>query len=392
MHVGRTVFAQLMDFIPRHEFRQIVRQYRGEHRLRRFSCWDQFMVMAFAQLTYRESLRDIETCLQALAPTLYHAGIRHAVPRSTLADANEKRPWQIYHDLALSLVADARSLYRNDQLVADLDSAVYAFDATNIELCLSLFPWATAANHLKTSAGIKLHTLFHVQSELPVFTRVSVAHVREVLMMDELFYEPGAYYLFDRGYTDFARLHRIEEERAFFVIRAKRDLRFRRIYSGDVDKTLGILSDQIGRLIIKRSREGYPGKLRRITCLDLETNEEITLLTNNFDLPATTIGQMYRSRWRIELFFKWIKQHLRIKAFYGTTPNAVHTQVWIALTVYVLVAIARKRLKLELPMYTILQTLSLTLFEKTPINQLLASAGTKIDPTDAQKQLNLFDS
>jgi hypothetical protein len=390
MHLGRTVFSQLMDFVPRHEFRQIVKRHKGEHRVRRFSCWDQFLSMSFAQLSYRESLRDIETCLRALGPALYHSGIRAQVSRSTLADANERRPWQMYQELALSLISRARVLYRGDRFLAEIDTAVYALDATIIELCLKLFPWATAANHQATVAGVKLHTLLDVQSNLPVFARVSEANMHEVRMLDELLFEPGAFYVLDRGYTHFGRLKKIDNAGAFFVIRGKRGLRFVRVKSHPVDKAWGVRVDQTIRLIIPLSVAGYPDCVRRIRYFDAEKDRSFIFLTNNFVLDPLTIAELYRSRWKIELFFRWIKQHLRIKAFYGTTPNAVNTQIWIALTVFVLVAIVKKELNIELSLYTILQILSVTLFEKEPINQVLADHQGLIQTVDDPNQLKLF--
>ena len=391
MNVGRTVFSQLMGFVPYKEFRRIVRHHRGERRVRHFSCWEQYLSMAFAQLTYRESLRDIEACLRSLGPTLYHSGLRSTVSRSTLADANERRSWKIYQDLALVLIERARVLYRDDRLLSEIESAVYALDATTIELCLALFPWARAQNHLATCAGVKLHTLLDVQRNIPVFARVSVANLYEVHILDELVFEPGAFYVLDRGYTDFARLKTIDASGAFFVMRAKKGLRFARIVSHPVDKARGVNVDQTIHLVIKRSIEGYPDALRRIKFFDMEKNRSFIFLTNNFLLDAALIAELYRSRWKIELFFKWIKQHLRIKAFYGTSFNAVNTQIWIALSIFVLVAIVKKELKLEQSLYTILQILSITLFEKEPINQVLIDHQGLIQTPDDPNQLNLFD-
>jgi hypothetical protein len=346
MHVGRTVFSQLIDFVPYKEFLRIVKRHRGEYRVRHFSCWEQFLTMAFAQLTYRESLRDIETCLRSLGSTLYHSGIRSTISRSTLADANERRPWKIYQDLALVLIDRARVLYRDDRLLREIDNAVYALDATTIDLCLALFPWARAQAHQATCGGVKLHTLLDIQRNLPVFAWVSVAHLYEVYILDDLVFEPGAFYIFDRACTDFTRLKRIDSSGAFFVIRAKKHLRFARMLSHPVDKTRGVNVDQTIHLVIKRSLEGYPDALRRIKFFDMEKNRTFVFLTDNFLLDAALIAELYRSRWKIELFFKWIKQHLRIKAFYGTTPNAVNTQIWIALALFVLVAIVKKELRL----------------------------------------------
>lgn len=391
MFVGASVFSQLMDFVPRYEFRQIVKRHKGDHRVRRFSCWEQFLVMAFAQLTYRESLRDIETCLRSLSGALYHAGIRARVSRSTLADANEHRSWKMYQDLALVLIARARRLYRQERFIDGLDNAIYALDATNIELCLKLFPWATAPVHQAIAGGIKLHTQLDVQANLPVFARVSRGNVNERLFLDDVVFEPGSFYLMDRGYVDFRRLKMIDQAGAYFVIRGKRDLRFERLYSHPADRAWGVRADQTIRLVVPLSLSYYPDHLRRVKIRDLETRQTIVLLTNNFLLDGLTIGQLYRSRWQVELFFKWIKQHLRIKAFYGTTFNAVSTQVWIALATFVLVAIAKKELKLEGSLYSILQILSVTLFEKSPIKEVLsAHEGMIIAPHDAN-QLTLFN-
>jgi hypothetical protein len=391
MNIGKSVFSQLMDEIDQHEFRQLVHRHKRGGRKYRFSCWEQFLAMAFAQLTYRESLRDIETCLHSLGAKLYHSGIRTEVSRSTLAHANEHRPWQIYRDLTLSLIARARVLYQDDRLISELESAVYALDATVIELCLKLFPWAKAAHHQKTTAGIKLHTQLDVQSTLPVFARVSEADMHEVRILDEILFEPGAFYIVDRAYTDFARLNKIDHAGAFFVIRAKKGLRFTRVASHLVDKAWGVRVDQTIRLEVPRSLQGYPDCLRRIKFFDLEQERTFIFLTNNFVLDAMTIAELYHKRWTIELFFKWIKQHLRIKAFFGTSPNAVNTQVWIALAVFVLVAIIKKKLKLEASLYTILQILSVTLFEKDPINQVLTRTQLLIDNECNSNQLSLFN-
>lgn len=391
MHLGRTVFSQLMDFIPRHEFRAIVRRHRGERYAKRFSCWDQFLCMVFAQLSSREGLRDIETCLRAFDADLYHCGFRSKVSRSTLADANERRPWQIFEELAQTLIVRARILYRDDRFIADVDSAVYAFDSSIIELCLQLYPWARAANHLKTAAGIKLHTLLDVHAHLPVFSRVSVAHLNDMRMLDELVFDPGAFYVLDRGFTDFARLKRIDLAGAFFVIRAKRRLRFRRLQSHVLDKTCGLRVDQAIILKVPKSFDAYPDRLRRIKYFDAEKNRSFVYLTNNFLLDARLIAELYRSRWQIELFFKWIKQHLRIKAFYGRSPNAVKTQIWIAITVFVLVAIIKKELKINHSLYTILQILSVSLFQKEPISQLLTAPMCIIQDDSITNQLSLFN-
>ena len=391
MNFGKTVFSQLMDQIDPNEFRCIVQRQNTHRRKYRFSCWEQFLCMAFAQLTYRESLRDIESCLRSLGPKLYHSGIRSSVCRSTLAHANEHRSWKIYQELALALIAKAQRLYRDDRFLADLDSAVYAFDSTIIKLCLELFPWARAANHQVTCAGVKLHTLLDVQSHIPVFARVTAANVGDLRILDELIFEAGAFYVLDRGYTGFTSLKRIDNAGAFFVIRAKRDLRFSRVYSHTRPKIGNVRVDQTITLVVPRSREEYPDQLRRIKVFDAVNKCSLVFLTNNFVLDALTVAELYRLRWKIELFFKWIKQHLRIKAFYGTTPNAVSTQIWIALSVYVLVAIVKKELGLEQPLYTILQILSVALFEKEPISQVLTTFERKIQHGPPRNQLNLFN-
>jgi hypothetical protein len=392
MHVGRTVFSQLMDFVPRQEFRSIVHRHRGEHRIKSFSCWDQFLCMAFAQLTAREGLRDIESCLRSFERELYHCGFRSKISRSTLADANEKRPWQIFEDLALLLIAHARRLYQGDRFLEEIDNAVYAFDSSIIELCLQLYPWARAANHLKTAAGIKLHTLLDVQADLPVFARVSVANLGDVRMLDELFFEAGAFYVLDRGYMDFARLWNIHRAGAFFVIRAKHGLRFRRIDSQIVDRATGVQVDQVIHLKVPRSLDGYPDRLRRIKFYDATEQRTFVYPTNNELIEARLIADLYKSRWQIELFFKWIKQHLRIKAFFGRSPNAVKTQIWIAISIFVLVAILKKELRLDHSLNTILQILSVSLFVKEPIYQRLTATPCLNHDPSSTKQLYLFNS
>lgn len=373
-----------------HEFRNAVKHYNGNQRVRSFSCWDQFLCMAFAQLTYRESLRDIESCLRALQSRLYHSGLRGKMSRSTLADANEKRPWQIYELFGLALIDKARILYRDDKFLADLEDAVYAFDSTMIDLCLTLFPWAHPAGHTSSTAAMKLHTLFDLQSNLPSFVRVSPASVQDVLMLDKLHFEAGAFYVLDRGYLDFERLQRIDKSRAFFVIRAKRSVQFKRVLSHAVNKTTGVMVDQTVSLAFPRSHKAYPDHLRRIKFLDRIHNRRLVFLTNNFLLDAFTITELYRSRWRIELFFKWIKHHLRIKAFYGTSPNAVKTQIWIAISIFVLVAILKKEYNLDQSLSTILQILSVTLFEKEPIYQVLTNTIPQLHDPSPPNQLSLF--
>jgi hypothetical protein len=388
MNVGRTVLSQLMEFVPRHEFRQAVERYDGNHRVRRFTCWDQFLCMCFAQLTYRESLRDIEACLRAVPDKLYHMGIRARPSRNTLAVANEKRDWRIYAEVAHWLIDEARRLYAAEPLAVALKETVYALDSTTIDLCLSVFPWA----HFKETKGaVKVHTLLDLRGPIPSFIRITHGKVGDVLILDELIPEQGAIYVMDRGYVDFTRLYRLTEWRAAFVIRAKKDLKYRRLYSRPVDKTTGLICDQIIVLTGRETRDAYPAKLRRVRYEDLETGKDLTFLTNDFSFPALTIAGLYRSRWGVELFFKWIKQHLRIKSFYGTSPNAVRTQIWIAICAYLLVAIARKRLGIEQDLHSMLQVLSISLFEKTLVRELLSPPGyiSKFDPDP--NQLPLFD-
>jgi len=365
-----------------------VRRYRGDYRVRGFSCHDQFLSMAFAQLTYRESLRDIETCLRALQPKLYHAGFRGRIARNTLANANKHRDWRIYADLAQELIARARKLYSADDFGVALEQTAYAFDSTTIDLCLSLFPWA---RFRRRKGAVKLHTLLDLRGNIPCFVHVSHGKIHDVTALDHLILEAGAFYIFDRGYIDFARLYRFTQQMAFFIVRGKRNLDYARQASRRVDKSTGLRSDQ--KIILKgpKTCKEYPTALRRITYVDADTKRRFTFLTNNLTLPALTIARLYKCRWQVELFFKWIKQHLRIKAFYGTSPNAVKTQVWIAICVYVLVAIVKKELKLDRSLYEILQILSVTLFEKTPIFEALTSPNcTNNDPL-RPNQLTLFD-
>jgi len=370
MHSGRIVFSQVMDFLPVHSFRTCVRRYQGNRKIRRFSCLDQFLVMAFAQLTYRESLRDIEACLRALQPKLYHMGIRSRVARTTLAKANEVRDWRIYADFAQILIGKARGLYADEDFGKELgDATLYALDATTIDLCLSLFPWA---RFRRTKAAVKLHTLMDLRGSIPTFIHVSDGKLHDVNVLDLLLPEPGAYYVMDRGYLDFARLHALHQSQAFFVTRAKRNLRFRRRYSSEVDKSTGLQCDQTILLNTYATASKYPEPLRRIRFLDLKTHKHLIFLTNQFDLPALTIARLYKLRWQIELFFKWIKQHLRIKAFYGTSENAVKTQIWIAISTYLTVAILKKELGLEQSLYTILQVLSVSLFERIPLQDAIS--------------------
>jgi hypothetical protein len=388
MPEGRTVFAQVMDVMPRRAFERCVRRYDGNHRVRAFSCYDQFLCLAFAQLTYRESLRDIETCLRALQPKLYHAGLRGRVARSTLADANEGRDWRIYADFAQALIHRARALYCHEPFAVEVAQTAYAFDATTIDLCLALFPWASFRRH---KAAVKLHTLLDLRAQIPTFVAITHGKAADVTLLDALVVEPGAYYVVDRGYTDFGRLYRLTQSLAFFVIRGKRGLDYVRRESRPVDKSTGLRSDQTIGLCGPKTATLYPVPLRRITYVDLDTGQRFVFLTNNFALPPLEIALLYQRRWQIELFFKWIKQHLRIKAFYGTTINAVKTQVWIAISVYVLVAILKKELRLERSLYEILQILSVTLFERVPIHQALSLTAVP-DPTiDSCNQLPLFD-
>lgn len=389
MYEGRTIFSQLLDYLPRHTFRRLVKRYSGDYRVRTFTCWDQFLAMFFAQFTYRESLRDIEACLGAIPDRLYHLGFRcPAISRATLADANEKRDWRIYADFAQVLIHEARQLYTGEDLGLDLDQTVYALDATTIDLCLALFPWA----HFRRRKGaIKLHTLLDLQGSIPTFIRITSGKASELSVLDELIPEPGAIYVMDRGYTDFRRLYGLHQARAFFVIRGKKGLDFRRRYSRPVDRSSGLICDQTIVLQGPRTATLYPKPLRRVCVQDPETKKRITLLTNDFHLSARDVGELYRCRWKVELFFKWIKQHLRIKAFYGTSENAVKTQIWIAISVYVLVAIVRKRLGIERDLYTLLQILSLTLLEKTELLPALSGDRRAGQEEPSANQLQLFN-
>jgi len=387
MYTGKLIFSQVIDFMPMHTFRRCVARYQGDHNVRSFTCLDQYLCMAFAQLTYRESLRDIEACLRAQQQKLYHMGIRGTVAKSNLADANEQRSWRIYADLAHSLIITARTLYSNEPFGIDLEQTVYALDATTIDLCLSMFPWATFR---QTKAAIKLHTLLDLRGNIPTFIYISDGSVHDVNILDVLPIEPGAFYVMDRGYLDYARLNAISLAAGFFVTRSKSNLRCRRIYSHQVDRSTGLRYDQTIMLTGFYSLRDYPDKLRRIKYYDTDTNKTLIFLTNNFSLPALTIAQLYRCRWQVELFFKWIKQNLRIKNFYGTSQNAVKTQIWIAISVYVLVAILKKRLNIPTSLYTILQILSVTVFERIPLLQLLTETILAEEILDSQNQLNLF--
>ena len=388
MYQGQTVFSQLMDFLPRHSFRQCVSRYQGNYRMRSFSCYDQFLCMAFAQLTFRESLRDIECCLGALKEKLYHAGFRGHVSRSTLADANENRDWRIYADFAQLLIHQARTLYLKEDFGVQLNETVYALDSSTIDLCLSLFPWA---RFRKTKAGIKLHTLLDLRGSIPSFIAITEAKLHDVNILDTLVPEPGAIYVMDRGYLDFERLYALHQAPAFFVTRSKSNTDLRRLYSNPVDKDSGVRCDQIVALGGFYTHQSYPERLRRIKFYDAKRDKRLTFLTNQFTLPAATIADLYRCRWQVETFFKWIKQHLRIKAFYGTSENAVKTQIWIAVAVYVLVAIVKKRMQIGLSLYKILQISSLTLFEKMPLYQAFAQNDYKNKIATIDNQLKLFD-
>ena len=388
MHAGKLVFAQLMAHLPLHTFRQCVANYPSRYPTLTFSHLDQFLCLAFAQLTYRESLRDIETCLRAHQAKLYHLGIRGNIAKSTLADANESRDWRIYQDFALSQIKVARKLYSQDSFAVELEQTVYALDTTTIDLCLSVFPWA---QFRQAKAAVKMHTLLDLRGNIPTFIHISDGKTHEVNVLDILIPEAGSFYIMDRGFTDFARWFTLHQAQAFFVIRGKSNLLCRRVYSRPVDKITGLRCDQTIALTAPKACKDYPQHLRRIKFYDAEHDRHLVFLTNNFDLPALTITQLYRCRWQVELFFKWIKQHLRIKKFYGTTENAVKTQIWIAITVYVLVAIVKKRLNTDASLYTILQILSLTLFEKTQLDQLLKNMEPQIDMQNANNQMNLFN-
>ena len=387
MNSGRTIFAQLMDFLPLHDFRLCVARHLDPAKIRKFSCLDQFLALSFAQLTWRESLRDIEACLRSQKKKLYHMGLRGGIARSTLAEANESRPWQIWQDFAQVLIAQARPLYAGEDLGLDLEQTVYALDATTIELCLALFPWA---RFRQTKGAVRLHLLLDLRGNIPSFAVISDGKTHELTAMDQLIPEPGAIYVMDRGYVDFARLYALDWGKAFFVIRAKRNLKFRRLASAAVDKSVGVQCDQTIMLEGQVSAKAYPAKLRRVRFYDAEKGKRLVFLTNNFELPAPSVATLYKRRWQVELFFKWIKQHLRIKSFYGVSENAVKTQLWIAIAVYVLVAIAKKRLGLDQSLYEILQVLSVNLFEKTPIFQAFAPTEDKNEDPASVEQLELF--
>jgi len=388
MRTGQLILAQLLSLLPRHEFNKCVARYQGNRRARNFRCWEQFAVMAFAQLTFRESLRDIETCLRAMPKKLYHAGIRSVVARSTLAEANESRDWRIWADFAAVLIAEARRLHAQEPFGVRLKANVYVFDATTIDLCLTLFPWAQFRRH---KSAVKMNTLLDLRGNIPCFISITPGSVHEVNAVDELPLEAGSYYVMDRGYVDFLRLYRFNQARAFFIVRAKDNMDYRVRESREVDLATGLRADQSIRLRGIVTRKRYPELLRRVSFTDPETGVHFVFLTNNFDLAASTICRLYHCRWQVELFFKWIKQYLRIKAFFGNSANAVRTQLWIAICVYVLVAIIKKRLDASLSMGELLQILSLTLFEKTPILQVFREAKMTVEQTDKCNPLPLFE-
>jgi hypothetical protein len=388
MDVSQTLFAQLMDFLPWTSFARIVKRYDGDHRVRTLRCTEHFRVMAFAQLTYRESLRDIEACLSAQSAKLYRMGFRGPIPRSTLADANERRDWRMYAEFAHVLIRRARKLYADDPLGVDLTNTVYALDATTIDLCLSLFPWAPFRS---TKAAVKMHTLLDLRGAIPSFIHISDGKLHDVNVLDILLPEPGAFYIMDRAYLDFERLYALKQAGAFFVTRAKTNTAARRIYSATIDRTTGIICDQTVALTGFYSKQSYPEHLRRVRFRDPETGKRLVFLTNNFAVSTATVCNLYKSRWQVELFFKWIKQHLRIKRFYGTSENAVKTQIWIAVSVYVLVAIVKKQLQIDASLHTLLQILSLTLFEKMPIQQAVTGSSTLPEMPGSDNQLQLFD-
>jgi hypothetical protein len=392
MYSGQTVFSQIMDHLPKRRFDGLVKKYKGNHRIRKFSCWDQFLCMSFAQLTYRNSIRDVEACLQAQPKKLYHMGIKGNPSKNNIAEANQNRDWRIYAEFAQILIAQARVLYHDDNPFSiELDNTVYALDASTIDLCLSLFPWA---KFKQTKGAVKLHTLLDIRGSIPTYIAITDGTVHDVNILDELFYEPGSFYVMDRGYVDFKRLYRIHEALSFFIIRAKKNLDYRRLYSAaEKEESTGIRSDQTIRLNGVNTKDDYPEKLRRIRYYDSETDRYFVYLTNNFKIPAKIIAELYKNRWKVELFFKWIKQHLRIKSFFGTTFNAVKTQIWIAISIYVAIAIVRKELAIEMSLYRMLQILSVSLFERVSIYALFTenSSNTRFVPDDDSVQLSFED-
>ena len=389
MNIGRTILAQLLDFMPRYEFNKFVDKYNGNYRVKSFTCWEQFIVMSFAQLTGRESLRDIESCLNAIPTRLYHSGVKSGVKRSTLSEANSKRDWRIYAEFAQVLIQQARDLYKNEHSFSvDIDEIAYALDSSTIDLCLSLFPWAKFRKH---KGAVKIHTQLDLRGSIPTFIEITDGKVHDVNILDLLILEVNTFYIMDRAYLDFERLCKMHQHHCYFVLREKRNFKYRRLYSRRVDKSKGFRCDQIIKLIGFYSSKNYPEKLRRIKLYDKEKDKTIVLLTNNFGYSAEIIADLYKERWKIELFFKWVKQHLRIKKFFGTSLNAVYTQIWIAVCVYLLVAIMKKKLKLEQELYTILQILSVCLFEKVPVNQLFENKNYKNNTISSSNQLILFD-
>ena len=388
MNFGKNVFRQLLQFLPRHEFNLCVRRYRGEHWAKSFTTFDQFLCLAYAQVTGRESLRDIETCLNSHRDKLYHVGFRGSVSRTTLADANERRDYRIFQDFGHVLIGIAQGLYQDDPLAIELEQPLYAFDSTTLDLCLSLFPWA---EFRRTKAAVKMHTLIDLRGSIPTFVAVTTGKVHDVRMLDEMPVSEDAIYTMDRGYVNFARLYAIHKQGAFFVIRAKENLKFKRLYSSPKDKEAGIRADQVTALATQKSQKAYPERLRRVSYVDKERKKRLVFLTNNFDIPARTVADIYKQRWGVELFFKWIKQHLRIKSFYGTSVNAVKSQIWVGLSIYLLVAIAKKRLGIQCSLYTLLQILEVNIFEKKPIISLVSEALKQPnEAVGAGKQLNLF--
>ena len=388
MHAGTTVFAQIMNLLPWRRFHTCVSRYQGDYKIKTFKCAEHFRVMAFAQLTYRESLRDIEACLRAMGSRLYHMGIKSTVSRNNLAHANENRDWRIYADFAQILIQRAKALYANEPLGIDLQSTVYALDSTTIDLCMSLFPWA---HFRRTKSAIKLHTLMNLRGSIPEFIHISDGKMHDVNILDLLVPSPGAFYIMDRGYLDFKRLHQLHQERSFFITRTKSNFKFKRRYSHEVDKSSNVQCDQTIVLSTHYPAKHYPEPLRRIRFYDTDRQKRLIFLTNNFELPAATIAQLYKARWHIEIFFKWIKQNLRIKAFFGTSENAVKLQIWTAVSTYLLVAIMKKELMLDQSLYTILQVLSLSLFEKMPILQAFSKKQLFVQNTQRSNQLTLFD-
>ena len=388
MNSGKTVFRQLLQFLPRLEFNDCVRRYRGEYRIQKFTTFDQFLCLAYAQISGRDSLRDIDTCLNSHKEKLYHIGFRGDVSRTTLADANERRDWRIFEDFGQVLIGTAQNLYRNDSLAIELKQPLFAFDSSTIDLCLSLFPWAEFRS---TKAAVKMHTLIDLRGSIPTFVAITTGKVNDVKMLDKMPVQEDAVYTMDRGYVDYARLYAIHKQGAFFVIRAKDNLKFQRLYSKPKDKDAGVRADQVITLKTKKSRAGYPEQLRRVSYVDKERNKRLVFLSNHFDITAKMVADVYKQRWQVELFFKWIKQHLRIKSFYGTSINAVKSQIWIALCIYLLVAITKKRLKIECSLYTFLQILEVNLFEKKPITSLVVEALKRNPEQPKYKQLKLFN-